>query len=107
MGAVLPAVALYIFVSMFSAGAESDARWKILGIAFGSALVSLVCQALLPGLAGVIVGVAAALALIAAALILWCHIDRKAAWKIVGAYLAFCIVLTVVLDILGAFVQRS
>jgi hypothetical protein len=104
MDAVLPAVALYIFVSIFSEGAEAEARWKILGIAIGSAIVSVVVRQLIPGVVGLFVAMASALGLIALALIFWCKIDRKAALKIVAAYFGFCIALTIVGIFLHALV---
>ena len=100
MGAVLPAVALYVFVSMFSDGEESSARWKILFIAIGSAIVSAVFHTLIPGIAGSLLGFAAALLLIAAALVFWVKVSRKAALKIAGAYAAFSVALTILYIVL-------
>ena len=107
MGAVLPAVALYIFVSMFSDGAESNSRWKILLIAIVSALVSAVVRQLIWGVAGAVVGLVLALAVIAIGLIFWCKVDRKAALKVVGAYLAFSVVLVVVITYLSGVAAAS
>jgi uncharacterized membrane-anchored protein len=102
MGSVLPAVALYVFVSIFSSGAESDARWKILLIALSSVLVSLVVQQFIPGVLGALLAVAFALGLIALALIFWCKIDRKVVAKIVAAYFGVWSALAIV----GTFLQR-
>lgn len=101
MGAVLPAVALYVFVSMFSDGAESNSRWKILVIAIVSGLVSAVVRQLIWGVAGAVAGLALALAVIAIGLIFWCKVDRKAALRIVGAYFAFSVALAVVISYLS------
>ena len=98
---VIPAVALYIFVSMFSDGAESESRWKILVIAIGSGIVSVVGQQLIPGIVGAAVGLVLALALIGLALVFWCKVERKAALKIVGAYFAFTAALAIVIGYLG------
>jgi hypothetical protein len=107
MGAVLPAVALYVFVSIFSDGAESSSRWKILVIAIGSELVSAVIRQLIQGVAGTVVGLVLALAVIAIALIFWCRVERKAALKIVGAYFAFSVVLAVAITYLSLVAAAS
>jgi hypothetical protein len=107
MGAVLPAVALYVFVSIFSDGAESSSRWKILVIAIGSELVSAVIRQLIQGVAGTVVGLVLALAVIAIALIFWCRVERKAALKIVGAYFAFSVVLAVAITYLSLVTAAS
>ena len=100
MGAVLPAVALYILVSIFSEGLESSARWKILVIAIGSSLVSAVVQELIDGIVGAIAGSAVALLLIFVTLNIWCGVDRKATLKIVAAYSAFTIALVMAIGFL-------
>jgi hypothetical protein len=100
MGAVLPAVALYVFVSIFSDGAESSSRWKVFLIAIGSGLVSVVVRELIQGVIGAVLGLVLALALIAVALIFWCKVDRKAALKVTGAYFAFSVALAIVVTYL-------
>ena len=107
MGAVLPAVALYVFVSIFSEGAASNARWKILFIAIGSAAVSTVVRQLIQGVAGPLVASAAALGLIVATLIFWCGIGRKAALKIAAAYFLFSIAIKIVATYLGVVVTAG
>jgi len=107
MGAVLPAVALYIFVTIFSEGSESSARLKILVIAIVSSLASAFIQVLVGGVLGTLTGFAAALLLIFAALNFWCGVDRKATLKIMGAYLAFNIVLVVAFSILRRVLASS
>jgi hypothetical protein len=102
MGSVLPAVSLDIFVSIFSSGAESDARWRILVIALSSALVSLVVQQFIPGLLGSMVAIASSLGLIALAVIFWCKIDRKATAKILAAYWCVWFVIEIVVTFLQA-----
>jgi hypothetical protein len=107
MGAVLPAVALYILVSVFSEGLESSVRWKILVIAIGSSLASAAVQALIGGIVGTLVGFAVALLLIFVALSFWCRVDRKATLKIVAAYAVFTVGLVVVIGFLRGVVVSS
>ena len=102
MGAVLPAVALYILVSIFSEGLESSARWKILVIAIGSALLSAVVRELIHGIVGSIAGLAVGLLLIFVTLNVWCRVDRKTTLKIVAAYSAITIALAVAFGVLQA-----
>ncbi len=56
MGAIFPALALYIFVSMFSEGAESESRWKVFAIAFACLIVNVAAPEVVPGLLAVLVG---------------------------------------------------
>jgi hypothetical protein len=91
---------------MFSQGAESDARWKILIVAITSGLISAIMRQVIPGSTGILIGIAFALTLIAAALIFWCRIERKATFKIVGAYFGFCVALAGVLSLLGPEASR-
>jgi hypothetical protein len=107
MGAVLPAVALYIFVSIFSDGAESSSRWKILLIAIGSGFVSAMVRELIQGVVGALVGLVLALALIAGGLVFWCKVDRKAALKIAGSYFVFSVILAIVVTYLTGVVAAS
>jgi hypothetical protein len=107
MGAVLPAVALYILVSVFSEGLESSVRWKILVIAIVSSLMSAAVQALIGGIVGTLVGFAAALLLIFVTLNFWCPVDRKATLKIVAAYAVFTVALAAVIGFLRGAVASS
>ena len=107
MGAVLPAVALYILVSVFSEGLESSARWKILVIAIGSSLASALVQVLIGGIVGTLVGFAVALLLIFVNLNFWCRVDRKATLKIVAAYAVFTVALVVVIGFLRGAMASS
>jgi len=97
------ALGLYILVSIFSSGAESDARWKILILAIGSGIVQGVALQVLPGLVGLLAAVVSSLALIAAGLLFWCGIERKPTLKIVASYFA----LSVVLFSVSVFIHRA
>jgi hypothetical protein len=86
MGSILPAVSLYIFVSMFSPGAEANSRWKILVIALSAAFIGIVAQQIFPSILGSLLAIALSLGVIALALMFWCKIDGKATAKILAAY---------------------
>ena len=90
---IASAVGLYILVSIFSSGSESSARWKILILALGSAIVQGVLLQVLPGLVGLIAAILSSLALIALGLLFWCGVERKPTLKIVGSYFALCVAL--------------
>jgi len=103
---ILSAVGLYILVSVFSSGTESDARWKILFIAIGSAIVQAAISSALPNLTGVAFAIVASLGFIAVALIFWCGVERKAALKIAASYFALCVVLVICSVLLSVSLQR-
>jgi hypothetical protein len=98
---IVSAIGLYILVSVFSSGTESNARWKILIIAIGAAVVQGVILALLPNLVGLLLGMVVSVGLIAAALMLWCGVERKPVFKIAGSYFGLCLVLTVATSFLS------
>jgi hypothetical protein len=93
---VLGAVGLYILVSIFSSGTESDARWKILAIAVGAAVLQSIVIRRVPTLFGVLVAIAMSLGLVVAGLIFWCGVERRPALKIAGSYFGLCILVSVV-----------
>jgi hypothetical protein len=100
---IASALGLYILVSIFSSGAESDARWKILILAIGSAIVQGVVLQVVPGLVGLVAAIVSSLALIAAGLLFWCGLERKPTLKIVATYFALCVVLFIV----SVFIHRA
>ena len=104
---ILSALGLYILVSVFSSGTESDARWKILFIAIGSAIVQAVISHALPNLAGVALAIVASLGFIAVGLIFWCGVERKAAVKIAASYFALCVGLVILSVLLSLFLHRA
>jgi|SRR5687768_10107796 hypothetical protein len=93
---IISAVGLYILVSVFSSGTESDARWKILAIAVGSGVVQAVVLGALPNIVGLLLAVVVSVVLIVAALVFWCGVQRKPALKIAGSYFALCVALGIV-----------
>ncbi len=86
---IVSALGLYILVSIFASGKESDARWKILGIAVGSGLLQAWLAQLTPGVAGLLAVLVLPLGFIAAALIFWCGVERVPAFKIVASYFPY------------------
>ena len=104
---IISAIGLYILVSIFASGTESDARWKILFIAIASGIFQSWVSRAIPNLVGFLVAIVASLGLIVMALILWCGVDRKAAVKIAGSYFALCVGLVIVFGVIGIFISRS
>jgi hypothetical protein len=99
---IVSALGLYILVSIFSSGtSDPNARWKILGIAIGSAVIQGYVTYLMPSLMGFLAALALSLGFIVAGLMLWLKVERIPALKIVGSYLALCVVLVVVLALLS------
>lgn len=97
---VISAVGLYILVSVFSSGSESDARWKILFIAIGSTVVQAVITNAVPNLAGLFLAIVASIGFIVVALVYWCGVERKAAVKIAGSYFGLCVAIVIVFAVL-------
>ena len=96
---VISAVGLYILVSIFSSGTESESRWKILVIAVGTGLLQAIVLNLIPGIAGALVAIGLSVGLIIAALTFWCGVERKAALKIAGSYLGLCLAIGILLAV--------
>jgi len=92
---VISAVGLYILVSVFSSGTESDARWKILVIAIVSAVVQSAVMYAVPNVLGLVFAVVLSLGLIVGALVFWCGVERKPAFKIAGSYFALCVAIAI------------
>ena len=90
---IISAIGLYILVSIFSSGTESNARWKILIIAVGAGLLQAILLGALPNITGLLLAVVVPIGLIVAALVLWCGVERKSAGKIAGSYFGLCVVL--------------
>ena len=84
---IASALGLYILVSIFSSGSESAARWKILLLSLGSAILQAFVFSLMPDKVGLLLSVVVSLGLIAGGLLFWCGVERKATVKIVVAYL--------------------
>jgi hypothetical protein len=92
---LLNAIALYILVSIFSSGTETNSRWKVLALALFAGLVPLIVVRLLPGLFGAVVALATVVAVVTMGLMFWCQVERKAALKIGTLFLIVSIALDV------------
>jgi hypothetical protein len=93
-------VSFYIFVSIFSDGAESTARWKILAIALLATLLLNGISNAIPTLLGL--GIACLAAAIASfgGLIFWVKVTRPQALKITGSYIGFVLAYSVVIGLI-------
>jgi hypothetical protein len=104
---LLSLASFYVFVSIFSDGAESEARWKIFA-------VSLVATMLLYSPVGKSPLLSFAIACIAAAvvslvgLIFWLKVTKLQALKITGSYIGFVFASSLVIGLIfRAFGVRS
>lgn len=102
---IISAFGLYILVSIFSSGTESEARWKILFIAIASGVVLALVSHAMPGLLGFFFAVLCSLGLIATALMFWCGVERNAALKIAGSYFGLCVSLVILFGVIGAYLH--
>jgi hypothetical protein len=93
---ILPLVAFYIAVSIFSDGAASEARWKILAVAIVATILLFGISNSSPTLIGLAVACVVAAAVSLAGLIFWIRLTRIQALKVTGAYIGFVIVYSVV-----------
>jgi len=90
MVAVVYLVSYYIFVSIFSDGIESDARWKILGVAaITAANLIAISNFIKPVLLGLALACLAAAVVSLAGLVFWIKVTRLQALKITGSYIGF------------------
>ena len=96
-GFILPLVAFYIAVSVFSDGAASEARWKILAVALPAQLLLMGISSGVPTLLGLVLACVAASAVSLAGLIFWIRLTRPQALKVTGAYLGFVIAYSVII----------
>ena len=97
MGIAIWGVALYILVSVFSDGAESESRWKIFSMVVGTIVVEATVSRLMPNILGLITYLAISFALLILALIYWIKIDRLSSLKISASYLGLRIAATAIM----------
>jgi Kef-type K+ transport system membrane component KefB len=93
-------VSFYIFVSIFSDGAESAARWKILAIALLATLLLNGISSESPTLLGLGIACLAAAIVSLAGLIFWVKVTRLQALKITGSYIGFVLAYSVVIGLI-------
>jgi hypothetical protein len=97
---VLPFVAFYIFVSIFSDGAESSARGRIFVLSLVVTVVLRVISNTHPTLLGLGVACLVASAVSIAGLMLWLKVTRLQALKITGSYIGFVVGLSIVMALI-------
>ena len=88
-GFILPLAALYVFVSIFSDGAESQARWQIFVVALVATVLLRGIGSSMPTLLGTAVACLVAAAVSLTGLIFWIKVTRTQALKITGSYIGF------------------
>ena len=80
----------YIFVSIFSDGLASDARWKILGLAATTAAILIgVTNFIEPALLALPLACLGAAVVSLAGLVFWIKVTKLQALKITGSYIGF------------------
>ncbi len=99
-GFILPLVAFYIFVSIFSDGAETRARWQILAIALVATMLLGGISTNMPTLLGLAVACLVAAAVSLVGLLFWVKVTRPQALKITGSYLAFVVGYSIVVALI-------
>jgi hypothetical protein len=99
-GLLLPLTAFYVFVSIFSHGAESDARWRILAIALVATLLLAAITSQNRSLLGLAVACFVAAVVSLVGLIFWIKVTRSQALKITGSYIGFVVGYSVVVDLI-------
>ena len=99
-GFILPLVAFYVFVSIFSDGAESRARWQIFVIALLATVSLGTISTNMPTLLGLAVACLVAAAVSLVGLLFWIKVTRPQALKITGSYLGFVVVYSIVVALI-------
>jgi hypothetical protein len=104
-GSVVVAVAVYlvsfyIFVSIFSDGMESEARWKILAIALLATLLLSGFSRASPTLLGLGLACLAAAIVSLVGLIFWIKVTRTQALRITASYIGFVLAYSVVVGLI-------
>ena len=99
-GIILPLAAFYIFVSIFSDGVESQARWKIFAVAAVATFLLSGISRSSPTLVGSVMACSVAAAVSFAGLIFWTKVTRLQAFKITGSYIGFVIGYSLVVGLI-------
>jgi hypothetical protein len=99
LGFVLTLASFYVFVSIFSDGAESRARWQIFALSLTAALLIMGISHGIPTLLGLVLACFAAAAVSLAGLIFWIHLTRAQALKITASYVGFVVAYSVIINL--------
>jgi hypothetical protein len=100
MGIALQLAAFYVLVSIFTEGAESNARWQILVIALLLMAALNVVPIYIPSLLGLALGCLAAALVSVVALVFWIRTTRSQALKITGSYIGIVLAYAFVYSLL-------
>jgi hypothetical protein len=100
MGVALQLAGFYVLVSIFTEGAESNARWKILVIALLLIAALNVVPVYVPSILGLILGCFAAALVSVAALVLWIKVPMSQALKITGSYIGLVLAYAILITLL-------
>ena len=97
---VLPLVIFYILVSIFSDGAESSARGKVIVVSLVVTVLLRGVSASIPTLLGLLLACLVTAAVSLAGLILLIKVTRLQALKITGSYIGCIVGLSIVLELI-------
>jgi hypothetical protein len=94
MGSLLNSVIFCVLVFSLLLSTEGPGRWKVVAIAVASIFVNAAVRELIPGLLGAVISVLATVALVGIALVTWCEIEHRTAFRILAAYFGCSLVLS-------------
>jgi hypothetical protein len=104
LGFALYLASFYVFVSLFSDGAESRARWQIFAVALVATVLLNGISNGIPTLLGVAIACLVAAGVSLGGLIFWIRVTRLQAVKITASYIGFVVAYSLVITLLfGAF----
>jgi hypothetical protein len=98
-------VAFYIFTSIFSDGAEKQARWKVVTLSVSAMLLLFFVSTSVPTPLGLAMACLAAAFLSLIGLIFWIKVTRSQALKITGSYIGFVISYNLVLALIIGLIR--
>jgi hypothetical protein len=108
LGFVITLASYYVFVSIFSDGVESQARWKIFTVALLTAILLGGISHSYPTWLGFLAACAAVAVVSLVGLTLWIRTTTAQALKITGSYLGFVVGYSLVIGfIFGMFGVRA
>jgi hypothetical protein len=95
LGSLLNSVIFGVLVLSLLQGAEGAGRWKVVAVAIASIFVNAAIHELIPGLVGALASVLATVVFVGVALVTWCEIERRTAFRILAAYFGCSLVLNI------------
>ena len=101
LGFVLCLASFYVFVSIFSDGVGSEARWKIFAVSLAAVIPMYALGGIRPPLLGFAISCLAAAAVSLVGLIFWIKVTRVQALKITGSFIGFVVAYSIAIGLLA------